>query len=216
MFKVSPKYFPNKGWLEYKLSQKDLNYLNKSIENKTKQMKQALAGNISKSYTLEDKDNWFFKNVLVLCIEKYIEAFTDAVVPTVLTKNCAYNLNRFWVNFQKKYEFNPIHNHTGVFSFVIWMKIPSSYKEECKLPFIKHSNSQMANTFQLLFSDSLGHMSTFNYPLEPSNEGTMLFFPSGLNHTVYPFYTSNKERISISGNINLNPEEIINDPYHSV
>ena len=216
MFEVSPKYFPNKGWLEYKLSQKDLNHLNKSIENKTTQMNHSLAGNISKSYTLEDKDNWFFKNVLLLCIKKYIEEFTDAIVPTVLTKNCAYNLNRFWVNFQKKYEFNPIHNHMGVFSFVIWMKIPSSYKEECKLPFIKHANEKMANTFQLLFSDSLGHISTFNYPLEPSKEGTMLFFPSGLNHAVYPFYTSNKERISISGNINLNPEQIINDSRRPV
>jgi hypothetical protein len=45
--------------------------------------------------------------------------------------------------------------------------------------------------------------------LEPSDEGTMLFFPAQLNHCVYPFYLSNKERISISGNVSLNPREII-------
>ena len=209
MFEVNPKYFPNKGWLEYKLSQQDLNHLNKSIKNKTEQWNHNLAGNISKSYVLEDKDNWFFKNVLQLCIAKYIEEFTGAIIPAVLTKNCAYSLNKLWVNFQKKYEFNPIHDHSGVFSFVIWMKIPSSFKKECRLPFVKDASQKSPNTFQFLFSDSLGHISTFDYPLEPSNEGTMLFFPSRLNHTVYHFYISNKERISISGNINLNPEEII-------
>ena len=37
----------------------------------------------------------------------------------------------------------------------------------------------------------------------------MLFFPSKLNHVVYPFYTSNKNRISISGNVALDPQKII-------
>ena len=65
----------------------------RTLKIKTEQWNHYLAGNISKSYVLEDKDNWFFKNVLLLCIKKYIEEFTDAIVPTVLTKNCAYSLN---------------------------------------------------------------------------------------------------------------------------
>ena len=32
-------------------------------------------------------------------------------------------------------------------------------------------------------------------------EGTILFFPSELKHTVYPFYNCEEDRISISGNI---------------
>jgi len=36
----------------------------------------------------------------------------------------------------------------------------------------------------------------------------MVFFPSQLQHVVYPFYSSNKERISISGNVMLD----INQP----
>ena len=35
-----------------------------------------------------------------------------------------------WVNFQKKHEFNPIHTHDGVFSFVIWHKVPFTQKDE--------------------------------------------------------------------------------------
>ena len=32
-------------------------------------------------------------------------------------------------------------------------------------------------------------------------EGKMVFFPSALNHQVFPFYESDEERVSISGNI---------------
>ena len=114
-----------------------------------------------------------------------------------------------WVNFQKKYEFNPIHNHGGVFSFVIWMYIPSSYKKECKLKFVKHANYKPVATFQFVTVNILGQTITHEYNLEPEDEGTMLFFPSQLNHQVYPFYTSNKKRITISGNIKLDPKKII-------
>ena len=211
MFNISPKYFPNRGWLETKLSTDILKFLNECIKNKTKKVNYELAGNISKSYPLEDKDNWFFKNILVLCIEKYIEEFTAASIPNLLTKNCGYTLNRFWVNFQKKYEFNPVHNHSGIFSFVIWMKIPSSFKKERNLPFVKDSNCKSPNTFQFSYLNSLGEIGTLEYHLEPSNEGTMLFFPAQLNHQVYPFYSSNKNRISISGNICFDPEKVTQD-----
>ena len=202
------KHFPNKGWLENKLSPTALTHLNKCIKNKTQKVNYRLAGNISQSYTVEDKDNWFFNNVLTRCIIDYQKAFGKSI-PSILTKNCQFKLGRFWVNFQKKYEFNPLHSHSGVFSFVIWLKIPSSYKEESKLPFVKHANSQMANTFQFLYTNALGQVSNFDYPLEPHLEGTLLFFPSKLHHTVYPFYTSNKDRISLSGNLYLDPEKIM-------
>ena len=39
------------------------------------------------------------------------------------------------------------------------------------------------------------------YPLDKKFEGTMLFFPSWLQHQVYPFYTSDEKRVSLSGNI---------------
>ena len=32
-------------------------------------------------------------------------------------------------------------------------------------------------------------------------EGCMLFFPSALNHMVYPFYNCSEDRVSVSGNI---------------
>ena len=38
-------------------------------------------------------------------------------------------------------------------------------------------------------------------PLSPKDEGRMLFFPAWLNHQVFPFYGTEEERVTISGNI---------------
>lgn len=35
-----------------------------------------------------------------------------------------------WANFQKKHEFHPHHIHGGVYSFVIWTKIPYNVEDE--------------------------------------------------------------------------------------
>ena len=210
MFKF--KLFNNVGIIEKSLSKDTLKTLNSYIKNHTASENNRLAGNISKSFMIEDKNDWFFNNILKSTIHEYQQQFTkDATVPIVLTKTCRYTLDRFWVNFQKKYEFNPVHNHSGVFSFVVWMKIPSSYKKECDLPFVKNANSKCPNTFSLLFINSLGDIAHLDYNLEPSDEGRMLFFSSRYSHCVYPFYLSNKERISISGNIYLDPRKIVSN-----
>ena len=198
------RFFNNVGIIETRLSKDVLKKLNNYIKKPYEKENHKLAGNLSNSFLIKDKKNWFFNNVLDSIIKEYTNEYTlNETVPTFSVEKKEYVLNRFWVNFQKKYEFNPIHKHTGVFSFVGWIKIPSSYKKECELPFVKDANVKCANTFQMLFINSLGNISQLNYNLEPEDEGKMLFFSSQLNHCVYPFYLSNKERISISGNISL-------------
>ena len=51
---------------------------------------------------------------------------------------------------------------------------------------------------------SLLKLKDFDYKLGKEYEGKMLFFPSKLLHQVYPFYNCDEDRISISGNININ------------
>ena len=48
------------------------------------------------------------------------------------------------------------------------------------------------------------------YPMGKRAEGTMVFFPSKLQHGVYPFYDNDEQRISISGNIILEPPQLVN------
>ena len=45
--------------------------------------------------------------------------------------------------------------------------------------------------------------SIFHSCLSSEDEGRMLFFPASLQHQVYPFYGTEEERITISGNIDF-------------
>ena len=113
----------------------------------------------------------------------------------------------WWVNYQYQTEFNPEHAHTGITSFVIWMKIPTRYQDQHNLPF--HSNA--ASDFQFTYSNILGSTVEFPVFMEPEMEGVMMVFPSSLHHQVYPFYNTEEPRISIAGNLLWNMVECKQD-----
>ena len=112
-------------------------------------------------------------------------------------------LTDLWVNIQKKHEFNPPHEHTGIMSFVIWIKIP--YKladEEAYFPPVS-GNANRTSKFSFHYSNLVGQHQHYMIDVDKDHEGTIAMFPSKLNHSVNPFYTSDDYRISISGNIRL-------------
>ncbi len=195
------------GWLETTLPKTVMkrlqNYIETAKKDDTKSIKKDLAGNISKSLSIEDKDNWFFQSVIVPLVQQFVTSYptflSSAFVPEA--SSVPFRLSNFWVNFQKQYEFNPPHNHGGIWSFVIWVKIPTDFREQHALPFSASSNMPKASDFEFRYTSMLGDIAYHSYFLDKTSEGCMLFFPAKLMHTVYPFYNSDKERISISGNI---------------
>lgn len=114
-----------------------------------------------------------------------------------------FELRDSWINFQKKYEFNPVHRHDGSFSFVIWLEIPYLKDEEEKHPSSVNAKGKAAGNFFVLYSDFLGNLTTHQIPADKTYEGKMILFPSALWHGVNPFYTSDEYRISISGNLEV-------------
>jgi hypothetical protein len=196
------------GWLEVELPKYVISRLKGYIEVAKKNptnMNGMLAGNISKSLSLEDKDDWFFDTTLNQLIYKFMECYPIYVSDmNILMEDAPFCLYPFWVNFQKQNEFNPLHNHSGVFSFVIWVKIPTDWREQHTLPISANSNSPKASDFEFHFTTLMGNIGRHVYQLDKTSEGGMLFFPSKLLHTVYPFYNCDKERVSISGNIRVN------------
>jgi hypothetical protein len=84
---------------------------------------------------------------------------------------------------------------------VIWVKIPTDWREQHALPISVNSTVPCASDFGFLYTSMMGDMQYYSYPLDKESEGQMLFFPSKLMHGVYPFYNCDEERISISGNI---------------
>ena len=192
---------PNLGWVQQKLKPDAMKFLWDAIEAGGGSMRSKLAGNIHNSHRLSDKDDWFFKNVLTDTIKFYTEEFRDPLYDFPTKKKLKYVLEDMWVNFQKQTEFNPIHTHTGVFSFVIWMRIPTIFEEQKKLHIASEVNSNSISNFEISYLDILGKQVSHTYDMNPNREGTMLLFPSALGHSVYPFYNCNEDRVSISGNV---------------
>lgn len=213
MLTITPHIPPNNGWLESDLPQNivDLlwDYVNKSKENNIC-FKSSFTGQISTSLQLIDEDNYFYNNVLNSFLFSYQQNFHNFVDSIGTTKVHKYCLNAFWANFQNKHEFNPIHRHIGaVYSFVVWMNIPTDWREQHELSIFKNTREKSASNFDFVYTDILGNIRTHSFLLDKSCNGKMVFFPAGLNHTVYPFYNSNEERISISGNIALDTSSYV-------
>ena len=89
-----------------------------------------------------------------------------------------------------------------MFSFVVWLKVPSNAKEEQDVMDTMHPE---AGDFILTYTDILGRMRKVNWKLEQEyNEGHMLLFPSDLYHAVYPHFLTEEKRLSVSGDIAIN------------
>ena len=86
-----------------------------------------------------DTDNWFFENILSKeCANDTIYKFDFQ--PT-------FSLTSMWVNHQKQHEFVPPHIHDAFYSFVVFMKIPTHFKEQQKLGFCRAPRSVTSNYF---------------------------------------------------------------------
>jgi len=178
--------------------------------------KKNLAGYISHSYNLEDPQNLIIKYLMDILFNEKDNSnmfnFINEEIKSIHKKTCPDQNNQvlmkpylhdIWVNFQKKYEFQPIHTHSGLLSFVIWMDIPYDWKDEAKLPFVRPNDKKPSGgNFSFVYSkDNCRSVSEYTILMSPEINGYCCFFPSNLSHMVYPFFTSDKERISISGNI---------------
>ena len=164
------------------------------------QRQTSYGGPNNKVYEIEDKNDWFFENVLKECSERmyyknwnnyYNVHIAKMMPPTV------FELKDLWVNHQKQHEYIPPHGHDGLFSFVVFMKIPTHWKEQQELPWLKNVEESGVSDFQFLLPESQTHA----IPLCPEDAGRILFFPAWLQHQVFPFYECEEERITISGNI---------------
>ena len=89
---ISP---PNLGWLEKKLSDKEIDYLWRCIDNKKRNR-----GNAGGVYDLMDRGDWFWLNTLKPLCEKYKEDFDD------ISNGYSTFMVRWWVHYQKQTDLN--------------------------------------------------------------------------------------------------------------
>ena len=135
------------------------------------------------SFVLEVADQYFDKYMS-------IEQIVDASIMNV------------WVNYQQRYEYNPLHDHAGLLSFVIWVSVPYDIEEERNFfPNRKNDGVRSSAAFELMYNAIDGSQLVYDIPVSKEYEGTMIMFTANMKHQVYPFLTVDGTRISVAGNI---------------
>ena len=106
-------------------------------------------------------------------------------------------LESAWFNDQKDNEYNPLHNHGGILSGVLYLKIPEY------LPPRQKKNTDGAITFVGNTVAQEGLLTIPQFSILPE-EGDIFIFPASLRHQVYPFRTENGQGIRRSMSFNIN------------
>jgi len=204
--KVFTQNFLNFGFLHCKFDNDDLQPVRDEIEKIQKnnfigprEFNSSLIGNIEKEYELTECHNYLEK-LLIPLLKEYDKAYNYVEYISVLSKNMPITLKNAWVNFQSKHEFNPSHDHTGIFSFVIWTKMPYTRESENISSPGKKSKENLSGTFEFQYTDTLGKIQSHIIHADNEFENMCLVFPAKMRHAVYPFFSSDDFRISVSGN----------------
>ena len=171
----------------------------KKAKIKNIQENNKLAGHIKEEYALDRPPDDIIR-MLINMVDKRFFKYLDTI--RTLTKNLPFDLADVWCNFQKKHAFNPPHRHSGVFSFVIFIKIPYSLNKESKY-FTINAGNNYTSKFVFHVINKFGKIELWPLNVDKSFEGKIVFFPAPQVHEVFPFYTSDGYRITVSGNIKL-------------
>ena len=163
----------------------------------------ALAGNLTEEYSYANaftsKQEKIVEEELVWLASQYTKFSKQALGKDLGIEPKDIIIQRpVWVNFMKQGEWNPVHNHTGDISCVMYLKVPKEIAEENNTSELSSkSNTPSAGKIEFQYGDSIGYCNTGSI-MNPV-EKDIYFFPAKLHHMVYPF-KSKVERISVSVN----------------
>ena len=163
-----------------------------AARKKNKSFRSNLAGIIKEEYAYEDRKEYVGEIAQFLSV--YDEAYQKWKSERYKTKP-EYMLNALWVNYMKKNEYNPPHDHSDWLSFVIFLKVPEEITKEQE-SFV--GNSAGPGSLSFLYGD--GNRQSITYQSVKPKDRDIFIFPAWIKHYVAPFY-SDVTRISVSGNI---------------
>jgi len=181
-------------------------------DNEKQSKNDDLAGEIEEEWAIDVPllANVKFLPFVFQLIEEYIRLARIQSKPIGTSEECTdeefiKNESLFWekrkikevrFNNQKDNEYNPIHSHGGIFSGVLYLKIPNY------LPARKDNNSDGAIGFIGSTSPNDGLLTSSQFSILPK-VGDIFIFPSTLRHLVYPFRTENGQEIRRSMSFNI-------------
>ena len=158
-----------------------------------------LAGLLDKENAFNDEDTHWFANTFNPYFQNYLNGLKDYNKGSLdrIKKIKNLHLNKLWINFMQKNEFNPPHIHSNDFSFVVYLQIPKGMYDT---PW-KGTSTGPGSIFFIYGNPSADNFTNITgYDFQPE-EGDMFIFPADLQHYVNPF-KSDGTRVSVSGNLN--------------
>ena len=107
-------------------------------------------------------------------------------------------LSRLWCRASTRHDYHALHDHRSIMTFVLWLHNPVNSEKE--------KNDQWgfrgeAGEVILTYNDTCGKLRKHNVPLSPERDGTMMLFPSDINHMSLPIHSTDEYRICIAGDI---------------
>ncbi len=194
---------PDSGFVQATIPEQFRSGIIEEIERlkKTKEnpYNSGLVGVIGDEYGMKGLTaNEEFTSFLRMLTSAYDQHFPDVVQSREDVDGEIVPRKLFWVNFQKRYEYNPIHTHSGLYSFVIWIKVPYDLQEEKNL---YPDNPSPESICSFCFVYNAAKIMTYSIDVDQSFEWEIILFPSSRHHTVTPFMTTDEPRISIAGNL---------------
>jgi hypothetical protein len=171
---IEPHYHNQLLYVQSKVSNDILRQVKEEAESEFKKYNKGLAGNIEKEYSVQKSSKILENEIIALANEHYKQMNKDENYPH-------WNLTGMWINFQKKHEHNPLHDHTGNLSFVM-LQIPYDLQEELNLANSKTSNAPSNSLFSFVYTDVFGQIAVNNLRVDKSYEGTIIIFKSNLRH----------------------------------
>lgn len=192
--------FPNCGYIDHTFLDQDLEPIRSEISNIEQkfetydQVDHTFTSTVKKEYVIKESFDHLSGLVLPF-VGAYLNHFN------IEDSDSDAYLHSAWVNFQAKQEFFAPHTHKGAFSFVLYLQVPFTIEQEKE--YLSSNNKQVSTTtsFNFFYNDALGEIKPHSIPVDKTWENKMIFFPGRMLHSVNPFFSSDKYRIAVSGNI---------------
>ena len=175
--------------LQTKVEEVDLIEIEKLCKKETS-WNNKLAGHLGEQFQI---DNEKLEKILNNYLKIYKKVFTEYYSGTV-----DFYIESSWVNFMKKGDFNPPHNHSGDFSAVLFLSMPDEIIKENKD--FKGSGGPSGGPGELRFFTGVEVKDFINAASFLPGRGDLFIFPAKLSHMVAPF-KSDVERITVAFNM---------------
>ena len=187
------------------------NYIIKKLLSEGKKTKKSynrsLAGHLNNQFLYpENIQQWFYNE-----INPVIAAYRQGHCKFHGIQDLSVDLyaDDLWINFMKPGDFNPVHTHSGDYSFVIFLDVPKILEKE-----MKDYEGTSGKPGQLMFEftqQAKPRWATTGMSISPQ-VGEMYIFPALLQHWVAPF-KSKCTRISVSGNLRITNKDKLPRDY---